>query len=57
MKGNYGPGDASRLIPNGAIVSVQVFLGHIETHPLWYVLNGFFISGRSWEPFPCLARE
>jgi hypothetical protein len=27
MKGNYGPGDASRLIQNGAIVGVQVFLG------------------------------
>ena len=27
MKGNYGPEGASRLIRNGAIVGVQVFLG------------------------------
>ena len=27
IKGNYGPGDASRLIRNGSIVGVQVFLG------------------------------
>jgi hypothetical protein len=45
MKGNYGPGDVRRLVPNGVIVSVQVFIGYIETNPLWHVLNGFFIFG------------
>jgi hypothetical protein len=48
MKGNYGPGDVRRLVPNGVMVSIQIFIGYIETNPLWHVLNGFFISGRTW---------
>jgi hypothetical protein len=42
MKGNYGPEDVRRLVSNSVMVSVQVFIGYIETNPLWHVLNGLF---------------
>jgi hypothetical protein len=42
IKGNNRPGDVRRLVPNGVMVSVQIFIGYIETNPLWHVLNSLF---------------
>jgi hypothetical protein len=56
IKGNNRPGDVRRLVPNGVMVSVQIFIGYIETNPLWHVLNSFFISGRTWAISISLAR-
>jgi hypothetical protein len=45
IKGNNRPGDVRRLVPNGVMVSIQIFIGYIETNPLWHVLNNFSSLG------------